>query len=163
MIDVHRIEKMNKANTEEIIKWKYESPYNFYDMTEDSLIEMLEEDYYACFDGRNLIGFFCYGKSAQVPIGHNTGSYKNPNLLDIGLGLHPSLTGKGTGAAFVRAGIDFARSKYHPEGFRLSVAAFNERALSTYEKLGFEVVADFYTTSSKQPTHFYLMELASFS
>lgn len=143
MIDVHRIEKMNKANTEEIIKWKYESSYNFYDMTEDSLIEMLEEDYYACFDGRNLIGFFCYGKSAQVPIGHNTGSYNNSSLLDIGLGLHPSLIGKGTGAAFVRSGIDFAKSKYPTEGFRLTVAALMKEPYQSIKKLGLKLLPTF--------------------
>jgi RimJ/RimL family protein N-acetyltransferase len=57
--------------------------------------------------------------------------------LVIGLGLRPDLTGRGLGRGFVEAGIEFGRRRFDPERIRLSVAAFNERAIRVYEQAGF--------------------------
>ncbi|WP_435156123.1 GNAT family N-acetyltransferase [Haladaptatus sp. DFWS20] len=58
--------------------------------------------------------------------------------LEIGLGMHPELTGQGRGKSFVEAGLGFAAERYDPDGFSLAVATFNERAISVYEEVGFE-------------------------
>ena len=53
--------------------------------------------YHAAHDetGR-LVGFCCFGEDAQVP----GGDYSLP-ALDIGLGLHPDLTGRGLSHSFL--------------------------------------------------------------
>jgi ribosomal-protein-alanine N-acetyltransferase len=56
----------------------------------------------------------------------------------IGLGLRPDCTGKGLGQAFVEAGLEYAKQKFDPATFRLSVATFNRRAIRVYEKVGFK-------------------------
>jgi ribosomal-protein-alanine N-acetyltransferase len=56
---------------------------------------------------------------------------------EIGLGLAPELTGCSLGLAFVRAGLSFARRQWGVTRFCLEVAAFNRRALTVYERLGF--------------------------
>ena len=71
-----------------------------------------------------LIGFFSFAQ-------------EGPGVVAIGLGLRPDHTGKGLGQAFVLAGLEFAKGKFHPTQFRLSVAAFNRRAIRLYERLGF--------------------------
>jgi ribosomal-protein-alanine N-acetyltransferase len=123
---------MNDEEAREISGWRYDPPYDFYDATSDpdDLAELLdpkrrrEGAYYAAFDERGaLVGFFQFERKAQI--------------VEVGLGLRPDLTGKGLGLGFMLAGLEFARRHFSPTGFRLSVATFNERAISVYERAGF--------------------------
>ena len=58
-------------------------------------------------------------------------------VLVVGLGLRPDLTGQGLGTSFVEQGLEFGRTRYAPQRFRLNVAEFNERAVKVYERVGF--------------------------
>jgi [ribosomal protein S18]-alanine N-acetyltransferase len=129
---------MSQADAEAIAGWHYPEPFSFYDWTADpnDLAELLDPEargdaYFAVEDeeGR-LIGFF---------------QYKKPHSprLEIGLGLHPECTGKGLGRSFVEAGLDFGRECFSPREFALSVASFNRRAISVYERVGFSAVRVF--------------------
>lgn len=64
--------------------------------------------------------------------------YKRPHgtSVEIGLGLHPDWTGRGFGRSFLEAGLDYGRCRFAPERFTLSVASFNRRAISVYERAG---------------------------
>ena len=112
--------------------WHYEGIYSFYDMEQDveDLQELLDQrswidHYYAVTDEQgDLIGFFCFEREQEA--------------VAIGLGLRPDLTARGWGRAFLEAGLEFAREKYHPATFTLSVATFNQRAIHVYRKVGFE-------------------------
>jgi len=57
--------------------------------------------------------------------------------VEIGVGLRPDLTGRGLGLPFVRAGLELARRRCHPQTFSLYVATFNRRAITVYERAGF--------------------------
>ncbi|WP_442871699.1 GNAT family N-acetyltransferase [Anaerocolumna sp. MB42-C2] len=59
-------------------------------------------------------------------------------MLDIGLGMKPILCGKGYGYSFVKSGLDFAQGNFNIKQIRLTVAAFNTRAIRIYEKIGFQ-------------------------
>ncbi|WP_370455107.1 GNAT family N-acetyltransferase [Planomicrobium sp. CPCC 101079] len=100
-----------------------------------------------------LIGFFCTGSSAQVPIGNEAGAYNEPRL-DIGIGMNPELTGKGNGFRFFSQILELAKEEGNGLQFRLTVAAFNERAIHLYEKLGFVKEREFSTNSTKFITMF---------
>ncbi len=65
------------------------------------------------------------------------GDYTDGGAVDVGLGLRPDLNGRGLGLGFVLADLEFARRRFAPDGFRLSVAAFNEGAILVYERAGF--------------------------
>lgn len=114
-----------------IAGWHYEGIYTFYDMEQDveDLEELLDprswvDHYYAVTDKRgDLVGFFCFEREREA--------------VDIGLGLRPDLVGRGWGQAFLEAGLEFAREKYRPTTFTLSVATFNQRAINVYRKVGF--------------------------
>ncbi|MED4204990.1 hypothetical protein [Neobacillus mesonae] len=78
------IRDMDEAIVTEILNWKYEAPYDFYDIefTSDALNELLENPYYAVINHTGeLVGFFCIGKSAQVPIGIQYRCLSGKNLL----------------------------------------------------------------------------------
>ncbi len=59
------------------------------------------------------------------------------DAVEIGLGLRPELTGRGLGLEFLRAGIEYVRTRFDAERVILNVAAFNERAIKVYERAGF--------------------------
>ncbi|WP_199614545.1 GNAT family N-acetyltransferase [Paenibacillus alkalitolerans] len=130
----------------EISRWKYEGEYSFYnsEKSEEAINELMNGTYYSVRNDVNeLIGYFCFGRSAQVPGGQKTGLYTGDNVLDIGLGMKPELTGKGMGMSFLTAGIIFADKTFNPHRLRLSVAIFNRRAVSLYTRAGFKAVSSF--------------------
>ncbi|TKC19011.1 GNAT family N-acetyltransferase [Robertmurraya kyonggiensis] len=139
------IKSMNEEFAIEILDWKYEPPYDFYNNESDpqSLKELMENSYYVVVDNnKKIVGYFCIGDSAKVPIGVQFGAY-NEELIDIGIGMNPSLTGKGYGATFFSFILSFIEENFLRVPFRLTVAKFNQRAIHLYEKFGFEKEMEF--------------------
>jgi RimJ/RimL family protein N-acetyltransferase len=128
-----RIEEWTEAHAREVETWRYEPPYDFYDLASDprDAAEMRDparrEQYRALLgeDGRlDAFWYFDWPDDAVV----------------IGIGLRPDLTGQGLGEAFMRAQLDYVRERWAPAAFRLFVAVWNERAIRLYERLGFREV-----------------------
>ena len=133
------IEKMNSKMATTILGWKYEQPYDFYnnEQSDEAFEELMDGSYYAIADkNKEVIGFFCIGESAQVPRGIHFGVYK-ADLIDMGVGMHPNLVGKGSGFEFCTGIMKFIEEKYPSKSLRLTVAMFNQRAIHLYKKLGF--------------------------
>ena len=126
-----RFTPISQEEAEAIAEWHYPEPYSFYDWTADpgDLRELLDpalrgEAYWAVRDEANeLVGYFDFKPRAST--------------VEIGLGLRPDLTGRGLGASFLAAGLEFARARFSAERFTLAVATFNERAIKVYERAGF--------------------------
>jgi ribosomal-protein-alanine N-acetyltransferase len=141
---------MSEEHAREIAAWHYGAPYDFYDTVNDpdDLAELLdpqqrEDAYFSAFDERGaLVGFFQFEKKGQS--------------VDVGLGLRPDLTSKGLGLEFLLAGLEFARRRFSPASFRLSVATFNERAIRVYERAGFRRV-EIFTHSTNGGDHPFLL------
>jgi ribosomal protein S18 acetylase RimI-like enzyme len=130
------IKDMSEKFAVEIVNWKYEAPYDFYnnEVTSEAINEMIENPYYAVINqSEELVGFFCIGSTAQVPIGHQFGAYSE-EFLDIGIGMKPDLTGKGLGSTFFSKVLQTIEKD---KPLRLTVAEFNRRAIHLYMKLGF--------------------------
>ena len=118
-----------------IAAWRYPGQYAFYNWDADpsDLAELLNpagwgEQYFAVDspeDGE-LVGFFDFKGDG--------------GSLEIGLGLRPDLTGHGNGRAFVDAAVDFATKRFRPQPLCLAVAEFNQRAITVYQRAGFEIV-----------------------
>lgn len=129
---------MTQEQAEDIAaSWRYQGEYSFYDMNADpeDLEEFLDPEkregvYFVVLSQNEIIGFYSFQRPDQ-------------ETVDIGLGMKPELTGKGNGAAFLAAGLQFAETRYRPKNITLSVAAFNTRAINLYEKLGFRKVESF--------------------
>lgn len=135
-----------EADARVVLGWRYEGIYAAYNANPARLadgIATLLDPANAYLVARTpdgeLVGFCCFGAEARVP----GGDYTNPPALDVGLGLRPDLTGGGRGAAFVRAVLDEGARRHDPPRFRLTVAAFNERARRVYERVGFRPLARF--------------------
>jgi RimJ/RimL family protein N-acetyltransferase len=144
----------------DIAAWRYPAPYDFYNLPEDDdpaeLLEPAAGAVIAVDEHGETIGFAAFGFAGQVPGGEAAGLYREP-LLDIGLGMRPGLTGRGFGATFCQAILDYAEVCYRPAGFRLSVARFNQRAIRVYERLGFVRGEQFSSEVRGETVEFVLM------
>ena len=147
------IEPLTQSDAETIATWHYDGEYAFYDAEADAddLAELLDpslrgESMYGVRNGAGeLVGFFAF----QITGG----------VVDYGLGLRPDLTGKGSGADFVRAGLDFAQSRFSPKTIQLHVAAFNKRAIKVYQRIGFREVEHYMNRTNGGEFEFVRMEL----
>ena len=145
-----------------ILSWRYEKPFDFYDLTTDSTdanIENLlapENHYFSMFDENDIISAFCcFGIDARV----GGGNYL-ANALDIGGGLRPDLTGQGLSSGFFKAMLNLGDQLFEPSAFRTTVAAFNQRALRACEKTGFRRRQSFVKADNKQ--EFIILQLDNY-
>ncbi|CDQ19395.1 GNAT family N-acetyltransferase [Halobacillus karajensis] len=140
------VKEMTEERAIVSLQWKYEPPYDFYNVNGDgaSLAERLDGTYKALFEGKTFIGFFCIGEGAKVPAGRSRGVYQD-EAVDMGLGMDPALTGKGKGTPFCSAVLSYIKKEYPGKPIRLSVATFNRRAIQLYKNMGFVKKDTFYT------------------
>jgi ribosomal-protein-alanine N-acetyltransferase len=111
---------MTAIDAQAIATWHDKGLYTFYDASADpdDLAELLTptgwgESYFSVDNAhQQFVAFFQF-----KPQGDS---------VDVGLGLHPVLTGTGVGLSFVLAGLTFAQARFAPQQFRLTVATFNE-------------------------------------
>ena len=124
---------MQQSDADAIAAWRYPREYSFYDWASedpDDLAKFLDraargDDFVGVEEvAGSLIGWF---------------HFKRPHgpRVEIGLGLHPEWTGQGLGNRFLEAGLEYARRRFAPKQFTLSVASFNRRAIIVYERAGF--------------------------
>ncbi|MGM9989032.1 MAG: GNAT family N-acetyltransferase [Bacillaceae bacterium] len=154
------VKQMSMEEARQIATWTYEKPYTMYSMDEACIPELLQGDYFAVTNSENkLIGYYCFGESAQVPAGRRTGAYVANNVVDVGLGINPELCGRGLGFEFLNKGLQFARNELDATKFRLTVAAFNQRGINVYERVGFKKVYSFQRISEMEAIDFFVMVL----
>jgi len=146
-----------KKHAREFVNWQYEPPYDVYNCPPEEIGDAvqynidLKNNVYTMFNESDiLIGYCSYGKDAQVP-----GGDYNEEALDIGLMIKPDLTGQGMGAAFAKEVIRYGIAKYAPKKLRVTIAAFNKRAMRVWEKNGFQQTQNF--KRSKDEMEFVVM------
>src|SRR5438046_2777252 len=129
-----KVEPWTAAYAREVEGWHYEPPYDFYDPASDpaDASEMRDparhERYRAVVGDNGRLDAFWYFKVEEA-------------VVEVGLGLRPDLTGRGLGERFLSGQLAYSRAEWSPARFRLFVAAWNERAIRLYERLGFREVA----------------------
>ncbi|MDP9355914.1 MAG: GNAT family N-acetyltransferase [Chloroflexota bacterium] len=150
---------MTGADAHSIVAWRYTGPDAFYNLDPEDAAALLDpaSPYVAVLDAAgSLVGFFGFGTGGQVSGGHRANLYDD-EALDVGLGLRPDLTGCGLGRDFVTAGLAYADERFTPRAFRLTVAAFNRRAITLYKRLGFQEGPAFTSSVRGVETPFLLM------
>jgi [ribosomal protein S18]-alanine N-acetyltransferase len=117
-----RIEPATVELFTERATWRYPSPYDIYN--DDGVPPKNPERFYSVrTENGALAGLFYFEDRGEA--------------IFFGLGLRPDLTGRGFGAAFVKAGLEFAQARFGRRRIVLDVAEFNERAIRVYERAGF--------------------------
>ena len=128
--------------------WHYEPPYDIYNCPLELVEEYVrynidpENNVYTMFDQHGeLVGYCSYGADARV-----AGGDYSEEALDIGLMVKPELTGQGLGSEFASLVIENGTSLYRPGKLRVTIAAFNRRAIRVWEKNGFKLSQTFKRT-----------------
>jgi RimJ/RimL family protein N-acetyltransferase len=141
----YRILPIDEKSGQEIVTWRYPEPYQIYNVSPEDAAETIaafQEPEYQYFQIRDtdhlLVAFFNFGIDARV----RGGDYSQ-NALDIGLGVHPALTGQGRGTHYACIVIQFARETLDDTLYRVTIAEFNQRARRVWEKIGFTQVQHF--------------------
>ena len=149
-----------RATARAVLAWHYDPPYDLYNadpakQADDlaTLLDPANRYYVAIDDAGDLVGYCCFGADARVA----GGDYGDAALLDVGLGLRPDLTGGGRGPAFVGAVLAFGRAALGARHYRLTVAAFNARAIRAYERVGFRATGQFRRGGRPDGLEFVLM------
>ena len=137
---------LTDGDAQVVLGWRYDAPYDTYNVApadaeanRATLLDPTNRYFVVTAPDGTIVGFCCYGADARVA----GGDYGEPDLLDVGLGLRPDLTGGGNGVWFVAAVLAFGRAALGARRYRLTVAAFNERALRVYARAGFREVGRF--------------------
>ena len=129
-----RIVDWDETYGREVATWHYDPPWDFYDLASDpdDAAAMRDparnEHRRAVLDENDDLEAFWYFDW-------------HGDVVEVGIGLRPDLTGRGRGESFLRAQLAYAAERWRPATFRLFVAAWNERAIRVYQRLGFCEVA----------------------
>lgn len=120
--------------------WQYEGPWSLYDGTDEDPISP-SKGYRAIVDeGGTFLGFVCTGAEARV-----RGLDGEAGILDVGVGLDPSIVGRGRGASIIGPVLEaIAAENAENAGtggavgtLRAVVQSWNERSLRLCARLGF--------------------------
>lgn len=112
--------------------WRYEGPWSVYDGSEVDPISS-EKGYRAIVDEHGaFLGFVCTGADARV-----RGLTEAPDTLDVGVGLAPSIVGRGLGASILGPVLDSIAARSEASSLRAVVQSWNERSLRLCARLGF--------------------------
>ena len=130
----------DETSAREFLQWQYAPPYDVYNCPPDRIEEFILynidpiNNVHAMFNREGeLVGYCSYGADAQVP-----GGDYSKKALDIGMMIKPQLTGQGRGADFAREVIHNGSRLYGPGKMRVTIAAFNQRAMHIWAKNGFQ-------------------------
>ncbi len=109
--------------------------------------EKRESDFVAILSYDKLIA---YGRLTSIQ-----------NEAFIGIGLKPSLCGKGIGGNVMKLLIEECRSRFPNCIIVLEVRGFNTRAIRCYENIGFEIKKKYCKYTLTGNAEFYLMKYRS--
>lgn len=145
---------MDAAGARTVLAWRYPPPYDLYHVEVGpgelhAAVSFLTDPanaYYRMDQVGDLEAFCCYGLDAQVEGGDYTA-----DALDLGLGVRPDLTGRGQGALYAQAVVQYGMQAYAPTALRVTIAAFNQRAQRTWQKIGFTQRQEFLASASGLP------------
>jgi RimJ/RimL family protein N-acetyltransferase len=129
-----KVAEWDETYADAVETWHYEPPWDFYDIASDPADAAAMRDPARAPHRRAVLGESGDLEAFWYFDWHD-------DVVEIGIGLRPDLTGRGLGESFLRAQLDYASEQWQPATFRLFVAAWNERAIRLYERLGFREVA----------------------
>lgn len=111
-------------------QWRYQAPLDAYTISAnpDTYAEMVSPEargdrFFAVIRNAALMGYFCMDQDGEV--------------VELRLGMKPSLTGQGNGRAFYQTIEDYLVEHVQPASIKLTVASSHQVAQKLFHALGF--------------------------
>ena len=158
-----RIAPVTEPDVRMLLRWRY--PMLPWMLSDDAVNPQLDERdvawllrpeyyYHAVWSQQGVMtGYCCYGADARI----NGGAYAE-NALDVGVGMHPDLVGRGFGTTLLEAVLAFANWHFRPERFRATINCANERSLQLFHSAGFQQIERFVRKGSALREEFVVVE-----
>lgn len=130
----YQFRPMRLADARTAGRWRYPPDYAMYDL--DPVVLVMTALLRAPLRG---LGF--HALSVSLPDDAMIGVFsliQRGQDIELGVGMRPDLMGHGLGLGMMLASMDYARALLHPATFSLTVATFNTRAITVYERAGFQ-------------------------
>lgn len=122
---------MTDEHAAQLVAWRHEPPLDFYDT--DRFPEDAAQLLDAAFRDQHK-ATVVDGEGTMV--GHAEW-HEEEGAVTVGLGLRPDLIGRGYGEWLVRLVLEAVGQRFAPTRVELSVADWNSRAITVYERCGF--------------------------
>lgn len=142
--------KVSNNDVEDILTWKYEGIYSFF----DNDLSQGKIDYIKSFPTDN--NAYAIYNEKNVLVG-SCALYLNDKIT-FSIQMRPNLTSQGMGKEFLEAFLSFAKVKYNLKSIGLSVVKFNERAIRLYKSLNFIFINEFIGKTVSGEMEFITME-----
>lgn len=153
MFDKGILKPLNKEIVIEISNWEYDSPYEAYSFKGHPNDWLMKESTWGTEQ-------FCLVEGETV-LGHVSCQFDDADLW-VGWSMAPQLCGNGNGSKFIKRCVqELHRVTGHRGRILLRVAAWNQRAISAYQKAGFVYVKTIQDeiAYSNHMEDFFVMEL----
>lgn len=145
---------LSEDYAKEICGWKYDEEYSIYNLSDWNVVvenawdlaieERRESDFVAVLSNNQLIA---YGRLTSIQ-----------DKAFIGIGLKPSLCGKGFGGNIMKLLIEECYKRFPDFLVALEVRCFNGRAIRCYENIGFKIKNKYTKSTLTGDAEFYLMD-----
>ena len=146
---------MLEEHAKEVCNWKYEDEYSVYNLSDWETV--VQNNWELAIKEEREANFLSVTQKDQL-VAYGVITMKNDSVL-IGIGLKPSLCGKGLGKEIMRLLIEEGKARFPDAPMALEVRTFNRRAIKCYESIGFEIMDKYRRdTSTVKDAEFYYME-----
>jgi len=132
----------------QVASWTYPAPYQAYNISWQEVINQGYGMGQAPIQAREFVSLYL----GDAFIGYGR-IKRQKNQAVIGIGLAPDYCGRGLGGPAFKVLIAEALLRHPVKVLKLLVRTFNQRAIRTYENLGFKVIG----TSKQETGTFYEM------
>ncbi|MCH1959842.1 GNAT family N-acetyltransferase [Romboutsia hominis] len=145
-----RLVSLNNEILDHIFSWRYDKPYNVYDLYLNDYLknsDLWGVEQFALVENENIIAYV----SCQVI----------KNDMWVGWALRPNLCGSGIGQEFVKKCIVelIALKKHYMKEIFLKVYSWNTRAIKVYKKVGFVHYDKFIRVENGEDTEYIIMKM----
>jgi RimJ/RimL family protein N-acetyltransferase len=143
---------MTAGEAEQVAAWQYEADWSVYNV--DSARPLLDDlaCYHSVVENLRTIGFCCTGVAARV-----AGMTDEPGILDVGMGMDPTLVGRGRGAAFGATVLRYLAAHHPDQTLRAVIQDWNARSIRLARRLGFSDVGELIADQGGRPVTYRVM------
>lgn len=147
--------ELSENYAKEICIWRYEGAYSIYNFSDWDIV--VKNGWDLSLDKIRRLEFVAILLDKEF-VAYGRMSF-NEDKAYIGIGIKPSLCGKGHGKNIMKLLIEECERRFPDKTVALEVRSFNKRAINCYEKVGFEIKRKYIReTFDKSEAEFYYME-----